>query len=234
MTPRAKKKTGRLVVLCGIDGSGKTVQKEALALRARSEGLKVRTIDFPRYDEGPFGELIARYLRGEFAADPLNVDPYLASLPFACDRWQAAPLIRRWLAEGALVICNRYVAANLAHQGGKTESPRSRKAFVRWVCSVEYEVFQVPRPDLHVLLDMPAEVATQLVKKKGKRDYLRKKQDIHEKHMEHLEATRRMYQWLARNNADWVRIQCARTGAPRPVEAVAEKVWSLVSRLFHD
>jgi len=217
--------------MCGIDGSGKTVQTQALAERARCAGLAVQTIEFPRYRDGFFGEVIARYLRGEFADDPSAVNPYLAAMPFACDRWEASPLIRRWLAVGSLVVCNRYVAANLAHQGGKIGSAARREQFFDWLLRLEYEVFGIPRPDLQIWLDMPPRVALKLIALKGQRSYLRGGTDIHERSVSHLEATRAAYLELSRRWADWVVIECASGDEPLPVELIADRVWAAVSEL---
>ena len=224
--------TGRLVVLCGIDGSGKTVQTRALAERACAAGLSVQTIEFPRYHEGFFGQVIARYLRGDFGEDPSQINPYLAAIPFACDRWDAAPRIRQWLQEGALVVCNRYVSANLAHQGGKIAAPAARQEFFDWLSEMEYGVFAIPRPDMQLWLDMPPRIAVELIARKGRRAYLGTQQDIHERSLAHLEATRQAYAELAARDETWRTVLCVSAGRPLPVEAIAEKVWAAVSDLI--
>jgi len=216
---------GRLIAICGIDGSGKTVQTELLCRRARKAGWRVEAIEFPRYEESFFGGLVARYLRGDFSKDPAGVDPYLAALPFACDRWEAAPTLRRWLEEAALVVCNRYVPANLAHQGGKIHSESERDEFLRWVEKLEYEVFAVPRPDLHVWLDVPPEPAVELISRKRKRGYLKDARDIHESSLAHLLATREVYRRLAAGSRDWLTVQCAVQGRLLAPEQIAEEVW---------
>jgi dTMP kinase len=222
---------GKLVAICGIDGSGKTLQCELLCRRAREAGVRVETISFPRYGEGFFGELIARYLRGEFGEEPGEVSPYLAALPFACDRWEAAPAMRAWLAEGALVVCNRYVSANLAHQGAKISSDAERRKFLNWLEQLEYQIFQLPRPDLQVLLDVPAELAQELILKKARRQYTRQKRDIHESDIAYQGLTREVYRGLAASPG-WVTIECAPGGRLPPPEEIAEKVWQHVSKLI--
>jgi len=221
---------GHLIAICGIDGSGKTVQCELLCRRARQAGWRVETMGFPRYGEGFFADLVARYLRGEFGQDPAQVNPYLAALPFACDRWEAAPTLRAWLATGALVVCNRFVAANLAHQGAKIAAPAERGEFLRWVEELEYGVFALPRPAVNVWLDMPVEIACTLISKKGERKYLRQTRDIHESSLSHLKATHEVYRELAERGDDWVTIECSREGQPLPPEEIAERVWSAVSQ----
>ena len=109
-----------------------------------------------------FADLVERYLRGEFAKRASDVSPYLAALPYALDRWQAAPQLREWLAQGRLVLCNRYVPANMAHQGSKLEDEAERRGFFDWVDELEYGVLGLPHPDLHLLFEMPPAVAAQL------------------------------------------------------------------------
>ena len=223
---------GCLIAICGIDGSGKTVQTAMLCRRAQEAGWLVRSIEFPRYGEGFFGPLIARYLRGDFAKDPAQVSPYLAALPFACDRWEAGPTLRRWLEDGALVVCNRYVAANLAHQGGKIQSPQERAGFLRWVEKLEYEVFALPLPDLQVWLDMPPEVAVKLIACKKRHGQLEEARDIHESSLAHLEATRAVYHQLASATTGWATVKCASEGQPLPPERIAEELWRRVKPLL--
>lgn len=223
---------GTLIVLCGIDGSGKTAQTEMLCRRLQESGRDVQYLEFPRYSEGFFGDLIARYLRGEFAPQAGDIDPYLASLPFACDRWEARPQLERWLDSGTTVICNRYVSANLAHQGGKLQSTAQRNKFRRWVERMEYEVFKIPRPDLHVWLDVPADVALDLIQGKREREYLEGGEDIHEKDIEHLRTTRGMYELLAHDSSAWCTISCAPDGTMLSRTEIADRVWDAVDTLL--
>jgi dTMP kinase len=225
-------RSGCLVAVCGIDGSGKTVQTERLAQRARAAGWAVQTTSFPRYQERPFGPLIGRYLRGELGRTADGVDPYLAALPFACDRWQMAPALREWLGKGALLICNRYVSANCAHQGAKIADAAGRREFVRWVEDLEYNVFALPRPDLQVLLQMPPPRAQSLISGKEQRSYLREASDIHESDLAYLEATARAYDELAEGGARWLRVDCAPGGRLLEPEQIAEQVWGAVEGLM--
>ncbi len=224
--------TGRLIAICGIDGSGKTTQTELLARRAEGSGRAVRQVSFPRYGEGFFAELIQRYLRGEFAARAEDVSPYLAALPYGLDRWQAAPQLKRWLAEGALVLCNRYVAANMAHQGAKLPEQR-QEGFFAWVAELEYEVLGLPRPDLCALLDVPPEVAAGLTAGRGERGGMQAGQDIHEGDMAHLHATAAAYRRLAaRPGERWTVIACTEAGALLPPDRVAAGLWAAVQEVL--
>jgi dTMP kinase len=219
--------TGRLVVLCGIDASGKTTQADLLAEHAEAEGILVRRISYPRYGEGFFGELIERYLRGEFAQEAGDVSPWLASLPYACDRWESLPRLRQWLGEGALVLCNRYVPANMAHQGSKLPAEQ-REDFFRWEERMEYDVFGLPRPDLHLLMDVPPVVAAELVRKRNADLGRADGQDIHERDDSHLRRTAECYQALAAANrgGTWSVVSCVQEGQLLPPADIASRVWN--------
>jgi dTMP kinase len=220
---------GRLIAICGIDGSGKTTQTDLLADRVKAEGHRVRPISFPRYGEGFFADLIERYLSGEFAPRAGEVSPYLAALPYACDRWEAASRVREWLGEGSVVVCNRYVPANMAHQGSKMDSSGERGAFYEWVEALEYGVFDLPRPDLHVLLEMPVEVAMCLVRGRGETERLPAGRDIHESDADHLERTASAYREIAARSQDaWAVISCAEGGAALAPSEIADRVWAKV------
>ncbi|MHC4481047.1 MAG: dTMP kinase [Planctomycetota bacterium] len=230
---------GRLVAICGIDGSGKATQANLLASRAEACGLRAELISFPRYGQSFFADLIERYLRGEFAARAADVDPYLAALPYALDRWQAAPQLRRWLEAGALVICNRYVPANMAHQGSKAASAGQRRAFCRWVAELEYDVLELPRPDLHLLLDVPPALAMRLMDgREPQRGATDRKPDIHESDLEHLRATGAAYREIAGQGAEepgggaWAVIACTEGQQMLPPDQIAGRVWSEVRKLL--
>ncbi len=226
---------GKLVAICGIDGAGKATQTALLAQRAQAEGFAVQQVSFPRYGEGFFADLVERYLRGEFAARAAEVSPYLAALPYACDRWEAGPRLREWLAKGCLVLCNRYVPANLAHQGCKISSQAERRVFFQWVDRLEYEVFNLPRPSLHVLLDIEPAHAAELLRRRDRAEGRARTQDIHEKDMSHLEATAETYRQLASDSsAPWAVIPCVQADALLPPEDIAERVWAAVRGIVYN
>ncbi len=220
---------GCLIVICGIDGSGKTLQSKNLHARLQEEGIPSQYVEFPRYEDSFFGELIARYLRGDNAGAAAS--PYLTALPFACDRWEFSPVLRQWIRGGQVVVSNRYVTANMAHQGGKIDSETEREEFYRWVEKMEYGVFAVPEPRLHIWLDIEPEHAMQLLAGKGSRSYLRGGRDIHE-NLQHLKAARKAYSELARRAGNWITVSCSNQEGPEPPEAVGGVVWEQVSAVL--
>ena len=226
-------RSGRLIAICGIDGSGKTTQADLLARRVQEAGLAVQQVSFPRYGEGFFADTIERYLRGEFGTDPQTVHPCLGALPFALDRWQAASQVQEWLGAGTVVVSNRYVAANMAHQGSKLPTGE-RPAFYRWVAELEYGILALPKPRLQVLLDMPCRAALSLTRRRGPRGGMAGGEDIHERDERHLAATALAYRELAAGRwcGPWAIVRCAEGDAPLPPEAIGEEVWREVQRVL--
>jgi len=226
---------GRLIALEGIDASGKATQTALLAQRAEAAGLRVRTISFPRYGEGFFAEMVERYLRGEFARRAGDVSPYLAALPYACDRWQAAPMLREWLGGGRAVLCNRYVAANLAHQGSKLASDAERRAFYEWDLRLEHEVLGLPRPALQVLLEVPTDLAAALRRERDAREGRAEGDDIHEADLSYLRATADAYRQVAAETpGPWAVVQCAEGGRMLPPERISDAVWDAARNVLYN
>ena len=225
---------GKLIVVAGIDGSGKTAQTKRLLERLRGEGCPAAEEEFPRYEEGFFGKTIGRYLRNEFGPAG-DVDPHLASVLYAGDRWEAKARMDAALGQGQVLVCNRYVSANLAHQGGKIPDEAGREAFFAWVERMEYEVFGIPRPDLTVFLSLPVDVASDLVGRKEQRGYLgERKKDGHEADAAHLANAQVAYEHLCRTRPNWRRIECVDAGRLKSIEEIGEEVWAEVSRRLGD
>lgn len=226
---------GRLIVIEGSDGSGKATQSRALVRRLRAQDIPAARISFPGYRRGFFGRMTGEYLRGELGAD---ADPRLVSLLYAGDRWEAKAKIARWLAEGRVVVCDRYVDSNKAHQGARLRGARLRGAaargkFLDWVDRLEYGVFGVPRPDFTIFLHVPLTVADRLIARKAPRAYLRgKRRDIHESDPRHLRDAERIYLRLAasRPARQGALVECTESGRLLSKSQVAERIWRAVVR----
>ena len=225
-------KTGKFIVIDGTDGSGKATQTQMLVGRLESLGLAVAMVDFPQYGEKSAG-LVEKYLNGEYGeAD--EVGPYRASIFYACDRYDASFKIKKWLKEGKIVIANRYVTANMGHQGGKITNPLERKNYFSWLYALEYEIFNIPKPDLNIILHVDARLAQKLVDQKGHRDYVNgTKRDLHEADINHLRQAERVYLEIARTFPDFTLIECTENGQIMRKEEIHNLVWQEIGRLIN-
>ncbi len=222
---------GKFIVIDGTDGSGKATQTQMLVARLENFGYQVAMVDFPQYGEKS-ASLVEKYLNGEYGeAD--EVGPYRASIFYACDRYDASFKIKKWLNEGKIVIANRYVTANMGHQGGKIANPLSRKNYFSWLYALEYEIFNIPKPDLNIILHVDAAVAQKLVDQKGHRDYINgTKRDIHEADINHLRRAEQVYLEIARTFPGFTLIECTRGSQIMEKEEIHNLVWQEISRLI--
>ena len=198
---------GKLIALEGIDGSGKRTQLDLLARELDARRLATFRISFPRY-ESFFGELVGRYLNGDFG--PLGaLDPRLSAMLYAGDRLEAKPEIEAALSSGKIVLADRYIGSNMAHQSARV-LPEHREEFFAWLNRLEYTLYGLPPEDLVVYLRVPVAEAHRLVELKSARVYTRLKRDIQEADMKHLEQTATIYDRLA-TEPNWARIDCIDT-----------------------
>ena len=213
-----KRKTGKLIVFEGIDGSGKTTQLTLLKNYLDSHSISNEVIDFPRYWGSFHGKTISRYLKGEFG-DVDSVSPYLISLAYSLDRATAKKEMKAWLREGKIILANRYATSNMAHQAAKLPD-RKKEDFLSWLQELEYRVNKIPKEDLVIYLHVPVGVAKTLLVKRGGRD-------IHEKKFEFLTNSEVMYKKLSRRFKHWIKIDCVdRSGILLTKEAIHKKVLS--------
>lgn len=228
-------KRGTLIVIDGADGSGKATQAELLLKRLKKEGCKVKTLDFPQYEKNFFGGLIGRCLAGEYG-DFIAIDPHIVSVLYAADRFESKSMLEKWLKQGYVVVLDRYVSANQIHQGGKIADDKKRKEFLRWLDTMEFGVFGLPRPDGIIYLDVPLEVSERLLKQ-GKKGLsvnraAKGKMDLAESNRKHLEDSRISALKIVKQGNAWHRVACAPKGEMLPREAVAEMVWSVVKNII--
>ena len=204
-----KNRRGKFIVIDGTDGSGKATQTELLASKLRRSGLDVAIADFPQYNSKSAG-LVEEYLSGKYGS-PDEVGPYRASIFYAADRYDASFVIREWLKQGKIVISNRYVTANMGHQGGKISNPLEKKHFFDWLHELEYEIFNIPRPDLNIILHVPAEIGQKLIQA---RDI---KQDLHQQDLKHLKQAEKTYLELAKIFSNVILIECVENDKLLPI-----------------
>jgi dTMP kinase len=221
---------GLLIAIEGIDGSGKHTQAKLLEHSLSAQGFSVYATGFPQYDSW-FGSMVGKFLNGDYG--PLqSVDPHFSALLYAGDRFEAKARIEAVLNEGRIVLVDRYVSSNLAHQVART-SAEKRSEFLRWIEHLEYSVYGLPREDLILYLRVPPGAAQRLVGQKSERKYTQATYDIQEKSLGHLEDAAEMYDMLSRSRP-WATIQCydAQNGSLRLPEEISAEVFSAVHPLL--
>lgn len=225
-----EKLPGKFIVLDGTDGSGKATQTQLLAERMTRAGFDVEIADFPQYNTKSAG-MIEEYLSGKYGKTE-DVRPYCASIFYACDRYDASFKIKKWLERGKIVISNRYVTANMGHQGEKINNPLERKHFFSWLYELEYEIFGIPKPDLNIILHVPAEISQLLAQQRQKQDWLGKTNDIHQNDLGHLKKAEQTYLEIAQSLADVVLIECAKNGRMLSRQDIGDLVWRQIIKIF--
>lgn len=220
-------KKGKLIVLAGLDGSGKFTQSKELMTRLAKQGFETASFDFPQYDK-PFGALVGKYLRGEYGTIE-EVPVEVVAMLFALDRYSIRDEIQEAKDEGKIVVLNRYTSANVGFQGAKFDG-KERKEFIEWLDWLES---RLPQPDLVVFLDVPRKFTRFLMGNKDLREYLGgEKEDIHEKDDPYQIKVEQNYRDLAKARSNWVRIDCIKDNEVMSIEAIHEKVWMVVKKIL--
>ena len=215
------------IVLEGLDGAGKSTQIRMLRQLFAERGVESEYVHFPRFDSPVYGQLIARFLRGEFGGVQ-EVDPYLVALIFAGDRADAAPQIRQWLAEGKAVVLDRYVYSNVGFQCAKLPAGEERDRLADWIVNLEFGHNALPRPDLSLFLDVPfafTERKLSEVREGDDRDYLQGGQDIHEASLQLQQDVRSVYLASAAKDPSLRVVDCSdASGAMESPEGIFAKI----------
>ena len=220
-----------LVVLEGLDGAGKSTQVKKLRTYLESLYGSLEYVHFPRYDAPVYGDLISRFLRGDFGTNE-SVHPQLVALLFAEDRHGAAPAMKETLAEGGAILLDRYVYSNIAYQCAKLKDVQEAERLRDWIFNTEYGDFALPKPDLNIFLDVPISFVESKLKADragDDRDYLDGAQDIHEADIEFQKRVRAIYQKQCELDPKFIRIDCSdEYGMMLPPGAIFEKVKAVV------
>lgn len=216
-------KHGKLIVIEAGDGAGKATQTELLYKRLDAEKYDVRRVSFPDYESAASGP-IKMYLGGEFGQEPGQVNPYAAATFYAVDRY--ASFQKHWrefYESGGIVLADRYVPSNMAHQAVKIDDPAAKKEFLAWLDDLEYNRLSLPRPDTVIFLDMEPAVAQKL--RRNRADKVAG--DIHEQNENYLSRCYEAYQKLT-DEYKWHRIICSKNGEPLSTEQIHAAVYSAI------
>jgi dTMP kinase len=222
-------KKGKLIVIDGADGSGKATQTSLLVKTLRVNGLKPKTISFPQYNQKSAG-LVEEYLSGKYG-EANEVSPYIASVFYACDRYDASSKLKKWLEDGNIVICDRYVTANMGHQGAKIANTNKRKKLYKWLIDLEFNLFKLPKPDLNLILHVDANTSQKLSQKRNRKEWKNKTNDIHENNLAHLKMAEKVYLEISQMSKA-VLINCGIKGEMLSREAIQKKIWQEVKKII--
>ena len=221
---------GKLIVIEGTDGSGKSTQFRLLTERLEQEGHKFQKLVFPQYAE-PSSALIRMYLGGEFGSSPSDVNAYAASAFYAVDRYASYKKV--WgdgYENGGLIVSDRYTTSNAVHQASK-EPAETQQAFLKWLYDFEYDKLGLPRPDLTLYLDVPTDFTEQMMRRREQDTNTQA--DIHEQDMQYLATCRRTGK-AAAEYYGWTVIQCVREGKMRSIEDIHQEICRHVATCLED
>ena len=221
---------GKLIVIEGTDGSGKSTQFKKLTERMANEGKNFKTLVFPQYSE-PSSALIRMYLGGEFGTNPSDVNAYAASAFYAVDRYASFKKDwGKWYEEGGLILSDRYTTSNAVHQASK-EAPEDRAEFLRWLYEFEYDKLGMPKPDLIIYLDVPTAFTEKLMR--HREAATNTSADIHEKDLTYLATCREMGRTAAQYYG-WSTVQCVKDDEMRTIEDIHEEIYGLVTACLEE
>ena len=221
---------GKLIVIEGTDGSGKSTQFALLTSRLEQEQIAFQKLVFPRYSE-PSSALIRMYLGGEFGTSPNSVNAYAASTFYAVDRYASYKMDwGQWYENGGLVVSDRYTTSNAVHQASK-EPEEKREAFLAWLYDLEYSKLGLPRPDLILYLDVPTDFTETMMRRREQDTHTHA--DIYEQDLNYLAACRQSGK-AAAEFYGWKVIQCVKDGKMRTIEDIHEEIYRLVRQCLED
>lgn len=201
----------KFIVLEGLDGSGKSTQVKLVRNYFTNNNIDYEYLHFPKMEEGVFGELVAKFLRGEFG-DISQVNPYLVGLIYAGDREHSKNAINEWLNSNKIVLVDRYVLSNIAFQTAKFDVQKEKQELTKWILNLEYEYFKIPKPDIEIFLDVPFGFTKKSLNNNrtgDDRDYLKGKEDIHESSISFQESVRQEYLRLLEYSDSYFKIDCS-------------------------
>lgn len=222
---------GKLVVIEGLDGSGKQTQSEKLFNRLKEEGFNIIKLSYPRYDS-PSSALVKMYLSGEFGKNANDVNAYIASTFYAVDRYASYKKeYEEFYKNGGIVLLDRYVTANMVHQSSKIDNLEEKEKFLNWLCDFEYGLFGIPKPDKVFFLNIPPVVSKKLMENRENKFSHEKKKDIHESDANHLQHAYDNACYLI-NKYNWDEINCTVNDNLRTIDDIHEEIYQKVLEII--
>ncbi len=217
---------GKLIVIEGLDSSGKETQSRLLLEKLQAEGIKAKRFEFPNYESNS-SALVKMYLAGEFGTDADSVSPYAASAFYAVDRYATwKKEMEAFYKSGGVVVADRYTTSNIIHQAGKIKDPQEKQNYIKWLYDFEFEKMELPKPDAVIFLHMPVDISIRLMENRRNKAGTKDK-DIHEANYDYLKAT-------YKNAMDMIKIcgynmvECTDGDSVRSIEEIHEDIIRLV------
>lgn len=224
---------GKLIVIEGVDSSGKETQTKQLVERLNQQNIPVKMVSFPDY-ESDSSALVKMYLGGEFGGTPEAVSAYAASLFYAVDRY--ASYNRSWKKDmdaGITVVCDRYVTSNMIHQAAKVEKTEEKEAFLDWLCDLEYKKLDLPEPDVTFFLDMPPEMSAKLMELRRNKITGGEQKDIHENNREFLKKSYKNAKFIA-EKFHFTLVNCVKNNQLRSIETIGDEIFDVTQKLWEE
>lgn len=218
---------GKLFVIEGLDGSGKETQTKLLEERLKKNGYNVILASYPNY-KSDSSALVKMYLNGDFGDNPEDVDPKVASVFYAVDRYATFKKeYEKFYRQGGIIIADRYVTSNMVHQACKIDDPEKKGEYISWLVDFEYNMMKIPSPDRIFFLDINPEVSRKLIKNRKNKFSEEKEKDIHEKNLDYLKKAYDNIEFLV-ENCGFERIECTRGDALKSIEEINDILYEKI------
>lgn len=222
---------GKLIVIEGTDSSGKETQTRKLYERLEKEITNVRKLSFPNY-KSPACEPVKMYLAGAFGDNALDINPYPVSTMFAIDRYASYKMEwEKFYQDGGIIVTDRYTTSNMVHQASKIESIDKKNEYLDWLEELEYSKMGIPRPDLIIFLNMPTEIAAELMAQRKNKITGEDIKDIHEKDISYLKKSYENACNIAKKY-NWLEIKCVENGRLKTIDEIGEEIFSVVEKIL--
>ena len=218
---------GKLIVIEGVDASGKATQTKLLYEYLKEKYEKVEKIEFPDY-ESESSSLVKMYLNGDFGKNANDVSPYIASTFFAADRY--ASYKTKWeklYNDDYIIIADRYVTANMIHQASKFDNKEEKEKFLNWLCDFEYNLYKLPEPDIKLFLNVPPHISAELMRERLNKFTEQEEKDIHERDSEYLKKTYENAVYIA-DNYGFKTVNCVKDEKLRTIDDIAGEIRRII------